>query len=733
MSREAKTPDHTPTTTTTPTLTRLLDATRCRVDAPFAEAAGRVLAACTAEIGADRALLIETTAERGVAWAAAHGDGRVVHEDQLPDTELPDRDLWVGALIDGGAADHDASIARPFVLDQRVIGVLLFAWDRPPEAPLGEAPRRVVAACADWVSAEWARRVHERRAAELAEQRQRTVLNSTTNGLFDWDLVTNRVDYSPRWRQMLGYSDEQPVHRPDDWFNLVESSDLAQLEADLAMCLAGQTTSLKNQHRLTTPDGQTRWVLCRGELVLDDDGEPVRLIGSLSDTTEFKLAEEKLRHAAEHDKLTDLPNRATLHVRLAQAIRRHKLTGGRRRYAALFLDFDRFKVVNDSLGHDAGDQLLIQIAQRLREQVRTADTAARIGGDEFVLLLEEVEDFNAVIRVAERLLDVFARPFDLDGHEVTSTASIGIVSGDLGYEGPDDVIRDADLAMYHAKKLGKARYCVFDQRMQDESIKRLVLERELRHAIGSDQLFMTYQPIFSVVDGNVTGFEALVRWQHPELGVVRPDHFIRVAEETGLVVPLGQWVLERTCRDLLHIRRARPGLTFTMNVNLSRRQLVQPGLVGMIRDTLARFGVDPQDIRLEITESVIMDRRADLTPVLAELRALGCELAMDDFGTGHSSLSCLHEFPIDILKIDRSFIQSLEKHIEFAAVIQAIVTLAHTLGMAVVAEGIETVEQLGVLQALECDRLQGYLFARPLPLDELTAYLAEPTPLLKSA
>ncbi|MEM8737730.1 MAG: EAL domain-containing protein [Planctomycetota bacterium] len=701
--------------------------------AAFSEVAGRMLALCAQELSADRTALIETTAEDAVVLAASDEQGRVVEEENLAATLLPDGPAWVHALIDGGAGEYDQVIAQPFVLGQRVIGVVAFLWDEPRGVLATESQRAMVASCAAWISAEWTARVNERRITELAEQRHRAVVQGTTDGLFEWDLVTNAVEYSPRWRRMSGYTEDEILTKPDAWFNLVESSDLAQLEADLAMCLAGQTASLNNQHRLTTPDGQTRWVLCRGELVLDEDGQPVRLIGSLSDTTEFKLAEDKLRHAAEHDKLTDLPNRATLHARLAQAIRRFKLTGGRRRFAIMFLDFDRFKVINDSLGHDAGDQLLIQISHRLRAQIRSSDTAARIGGDEFVLLLEEVESFEAVTRVADRLLEVFSQPFAIDGHEVLSTASIGVVDGQADYDNPDAVIRDADSAMYHAKALGKARYSVFDQDMHDESLKRLVLERELRQAIGTSQMFMVYQPIVSVSDGSVNGFEALIRWQHPELGVVRPDQFIHIAEETGLIVPLGNWIFEQTCREIKAIRSTVPGLEFFMNINLSRRQLVQPDFAETVYRIFQQAEIDPADIKLEITESVIMDRRADMTGVLEQLRGMGFAMAMDDFGTGHSSLSCLHEFPIDVLKIDRSFIQSLDQHIEFAAVIQAIVTLAHTLGMTVVAEGIETVEQLAVLQALECNHLQGYLFSKPRPLDSIIEYVSKPREMLKSA
>ncbi|MEM6458322.1 MAG: GGDEF and EAL domain-containing protein [Planctomycetota bacterium] len=687
----------------------------------FAEAAAAVMAVAAADLGAKRAWLVETSGERG----------RVLAEVASGDAASTPGDGWLPMLIDGGTVDDARRLARPFSLGDRTIGLLAFAWD----ADRGHEPTAaaVAEACAAWLGAEWARRVETRREAERAEQRHRALVKGIRDGLFDWDLHTNDVSYSDRCAELLGHPGDDPPSRPDDWFNRVDSRDLAQLEADLAMCLAGQTATLRNQHRTEAIDGSTRWVLCRAEVVHDEDGEPARLVGSLSDTTEFKLAEEELRHAAEHDKLTGLPNRATLHARLEKAIRRHKLSGGRRRFALLFLDFDRFKVINDSLGHDAGDRLLVQIADRLRRHTRANDTAARLGGDEFVLLIEGVDRLDTALRIADRLLDTFAEPFDLDGHEVTSTASIGVVDGGNGYDSADAAIRDADAAMYHAKSRGKARFAVFDDDMHQQSRLRLDLERDLRRALETDQLHLAFQPVVEVEDGRATGFEALIRWRHPVHGDIRPDRFIHIAEESGLIVPLGRFVLEVACDFLGRLDAELPGSGLTVNVNLSRRQLVQPDLIEMVRRVVADANLDPRRIKFEITESVIMDPRVSVTDVLHRLRELGHPLAMDDFGTGHSSLSCLHEFPIDVLKIDRSFVQSLDRHIEFAAVIQAIVTLAHTLRMSVVAEGIETTEQLAVLQALDCDRLQGFLFARPLPADEAVAFVRHPAPLRRSA
>ena len=703
-------------------------------DGAFAGAAGRVLALCAGPLDAHEAYVVETSDQTGRVLAGCRGGEVLENPLELQDKAAAVADRWESALVNGGIADASQAVARPFVFEGQTAGVVLFCWDQPlVDGAARDAVHDLIGACADWVSAEWSRRVELRRERTLSEQRYRAVVQGASDGLFEWDLATNKVEYSQRWKQMLGLSLDEEASTPNVWFNMVDSSDLAQLEADLAMCLAGQSPSLRNQHRLLNRQGEVRWMLCCGELLHDEDGNPLRLVGSLSDTTEFKMAEDKLRHAAEHDKLTNLPNRSTVHARIEQAVRRFRLTGGRRGYALMFLDFDRFKQINDSLGHDAGDQLLIQIADRLRSEVRLTDTAARMGGDEFVILLEEVDDFNAVLRIADRLLEVFARPYQIDGSEVTSTASIGIVNGAASYADADAVIRDADSAMYHAKSLGKAQYAVFDQDMQDESLKRFVLERDLRQAIGTEQIYTVYQPVVDVESGKPYGFESLVRWQHPEMGLVRPDEFIPIAEDSGLIVPLGEWILANACRHILEIRDRVPGLDLTMNINLSRRQLVNPEIVDTIARIVAETGADPSLVKLEITESVIMDAGDAVLPVLRELRERGFQLAMDDFGTGHSSLSCLHQFPIDILKIDRSFVKSLDQHVEFAAVIQAIVTLAQTLGLSVVAEGIETYDQLAVLQALNCDQLQGYLFAKPLKLEEVYTFLDEPRRLRCSA
>jgi diguanylate cyclase (GGDEF)-like protein len=434
----------------------------------------------------------------------------------------------------------------------------------------------------------------------------------------------------------------------------------------------------------------------------------------------------KARDDQHFDKLTGLLNHAGLRSYLSHDAAQNRRGEDDKTYTLLLVNFDRFKLVNTDLGRDAGDELLGVIGEKIEKLVRVDDIPARLAGDEFAVILNGTRRFEDTLTIAERLVQAFNDPIAVAGQEVRITASIGIVPGAEQYEKPDELLRDAEIALQHAKASGRARYKIFDPAMGERCFKKLVLERELRNALDKDQLFLVYQPIVCVEDGRVSGFEALVRWRHPELGLIQPDHFISVAEESGLIVPVGAWIFEEACRQLKIFDRCSHELELTMNINLSRRQLVQPDIVEQIERVIRKSGIEPSRIKLEITESVIMDESVDLTPVLEELRGIGCLMAMDDFGKGASSLSCLHKFPIDVLKIDRSFLLNLEERVEFAAVIQAIVTLAHALGIRVVAEGIETPEQLATLQALECDLLQGYLFAKPLEAADAIAFLNRP-------
>jgi diguanylate cyclase (GGDEF)-like protein/PAS domain S-box-containing protein len=454
------------------------------------------------------------------------------------------------------------------------------------------------------------------------------------------------------------------------------------------------------------------------------DGGSVGRVWSFRDVTQRKAAERQLLHDAFHDSLTFLPNRSRFTELLRRSISRARLDESYA-FAMLFLDLDRFKVVNDSLGHAVGDQLLVAAARRLEQCVRPGDTVARLGGDEFTVLIDSTKNVNDATRVAERILAELQRPFYLQGQDVFVSASIGIAMSGSGYHAPDDLLRDADLAMYRAKGNGKSRYEVFDQKMHAHAVALLQLETDLRLAIEREEFRILFQPVISLRTGRIAGLEALVRWEHPQRGLVSPDDFLTVAEETGLVVPMGNWVLRQACRRLAEWRRDNPGVVdVTISVNLSARQFVHPDLVARVTDALEESGLPARCLRLEFTESVLIEREEPVIDTFAKLHALGIRLDLDDFGTGYSSLGYLHRFDLDALKIDRSFVSNIGPQGERAEIVRTIVALANNLGMEVIAEGVETQAQLAVLQGAECDLVQGYLFGGALSAEEMGERLA---------
>lgn len=562
------------------------------------------------------------------------------------------------------------------------------------------------------------------RTAELkaSEERYELAEQGTRDGLWDWDLTAGRIYFAPRWKELLGLDSGATVDSPDDWFGRIASGHLGPFHAELTRHIEGEQERLDTELLMNHDSGGSRWMMCRAAAVRGADGKAVRLAGSLTDITELKHAQESLRRLAQHDRLTNLPNRSVFKDRLREAMSRARHEPGRK-YAVLFFDFDRFKLINDSLGHGVGDALLVSISSRFREVLRETDTVARFGGDEFVILLDPIAEWADAAETCERLLSAFARPHEIDGRSVVSTASIGMATSELGYDDADDMVRDADVAMYQAKLAGRGTYREFDATMHAAAVDRLNLEQDLRRADVAREFRLLYQPIAALATGTVNGFEALLRWDHPTLGLVEPCSFIPAAEETGVIIPIGDWVMDEVCRQIRAWDDAGCPRDLTVNVNLSRRQLISPGLAGRLAASARRHGVDPARVRIEITESDVMDERCDMGAVLGGIKECGFELAMDDFGTGHSSLWCLHQFPLDVLKIDRSFVRNMELRREFSAVMQAIISLSHNLGLRVVAEGVETDEQLAQLQAMDCEFGQGFLFALPMSPDEAMALL----------
>ena len=560
------------------------------------------------------------------------------------------------------------------------------------------------------------RQLHEKALRE-SEERYALAARGANDGLWDWNFRTGDIYYSSRWKAMLGYEDDDIGTAPDEWLSRVHPDDIEILRAKISTHVGGASEHFESEHRVRHKDGRYRWLLCRGSALKDEVGAVYRIAGSLSDITDRKHIEERLHHDAFHDALTGLPNRALLVDRLSHALNRVTRRGDYL-FAVLFLDLDRFKIINDSLGHALGDALLVAIARRVRDCVRPDDTVARLGGDEFVVLLDGVRDVEEATTIAGRIHESLTNPVRLGDHEVVTSASIGIATSSRKYERPEQILRDADLAMYRAKTRGKSRHEIFDGDMHHHMLVRLELESDLRGVLDRNELSVHYQPIVSLDDGGIVAFEALLRWEHPERGMVSPDIFVPIAEETGVVVPIGYWTLEQACRQMTEWAPFLPSdRPISMHVNLSGREFRHPDLVDKIRSILDRTGLDPNQLGLEIIESVVMENAASAAERLEQLRSLGVQLQIDDFGTGYSSLSYLHRFPIDTLKIDRSFIRQMLNDQRNAEIVRSIVALAHELGMQVIAEGVETTEHIAKLRELGCEQAQGHFFCEAMPPD----------------
>ena len=522
---------------------------------------------------------------------------------------------------------------------------------------------------------------------------------------------------------LLGVQASALMSRP--FCDVMNAGDALLFRRHAADTLTMPEQGLSMELRMNHSDGAELWVSVHCSRYDDPSGGGRCLIYQLHDITSRHVAEDQLKHIAYHDVLTDLANRHCFQERLALAVERTRINAGER-FAVLFMDLDRFKMVNDSLGHHAGNELLCTTATRLRDGVRPGDLVARLGGDEFAVLLDQLSDIETGIRLAERLGALIAHPVSINGTEVLPAASVGITFSDLGYRTVDEILRDADLAMYEAKAGGRGRVAVFDQSMHEKVAQKLALETDLRHAIGEGQLSLHFQPIYELNPHRLAGFEALARWVHPQRGPVSPAVFIALAEESGHIEAVTDWVIEAAVKQLAWWLRSHPRLT--MNVNLSGRDLTRPSLVGHVRAVLARHGVQPGALVLEITETTLMGRIDIALQAMQVLRADGIRFSIDDFGTGYSSLAYLSRLPIDSLKIDRSFVAALREGPQNLEIVRAILLLGRSLNRRVVAEGVETVEQLATLRELGVDMAQGYLLSKPLMAEQATELLAVQLP-----
>ncbi len=487
---------------------------------------------------------------------------------------------------------------------------------------------------------------------------------------------------------------------------------------------------------LTTNDGQVIGTICAIDTaphgwthtevncLLDIASLLMTELELRSDLTVKRQTQEHLLYSTLHDSLTGLPNRSLFTERLRHAMRRAARHPDNL-FAVLFLDLDRFKEVNDNLGHFAGDELLRAVARRVEACIRPEDTVARLSGDEFAILLESITEISDAGRVAERIEEALSFPITLAGAEVTTSASIGIVTSSMAHDQPEQILRSADMAMYRAKAAGRARYELFDRAMHTDALARLQLETDLRRAVENSEFRLMYQPVVSLRTGRITGFEALVRWDHPHQGLIQPADFIPVAEETGLIIPIGRWVLYEACRQVKEWHASHPREEpLTIGVNLSARQFSQPGLVEQIREALDATGTPPSALRLEITEGAIIDKGRYALSILSQLREIGVQVYLDDFGTGYSSLSYLHGVPVDGIKVDRAFISDMDTNDANLRLVRTLLTLAEIVGIRAEAEGITSAEQLKELRSLNCEQGQGYLFSAPIPGDAVQPLLS---------
>ena len=584
-----------------------------------------------------------------------------------------------------------------------------------------------------------------------SQERYELAARGSNDGLWDWDLATETVYYSPRWRQALGEDGAAAGDTPGSWLDRVHGEDRRALLARIESHLAGGTDHLVAEYRLRHADGSFRWMLARGIAVRDPEGKPYRMAGSQSDIDERKKMEEQMTHLALHDPLTSLPNRTLFSDRLTHGFHRARQHRRPESLAIIFVDIDRFKNINDSLGHVIGDRVLQQVAARFRACIegvfgappdgddtlpfgrRPVDwTVARMGGDEFTVLLEHVGSLRDATQVVRLIEEEFRKPVKVEGRELYVTLSTGIVLGPGDYERPEDLLRDADTAMYRAKANGRACCEIFDERMLARAQEQLRLETDLHRAVQRDEFHVVYQPIYELDGMRLRGFEALLRWRHPERGLIPPSKFIPLAEETGLIMSLGAFMLTEACRQLRHWWDLDPRFRdLTLATNLSLRQVYSPELEEQVAALVHEAGLNPSMIHFEITENTLIEHPKQVTKVLLRLKKRGFKLAIDDFGTGYSSLSVLQTLPVDVLKIDQSFVERMSDKGKARPIVETIIALARALGHDVIAEGIETEDQLRELQRMHCTLGQGHLFSPALAGDEveteILARLPEPS------
>lgn len=556
---------------------------------------------------------------------------------------------------------------------------------------------------------------------QVSEERWKFALEGAGDGVWDWNVQTNQVFRSARWKEIYGYTNDEIEGTADNGRKLIHPDDLQHALSDIYAYLEGETDIFVSEFRLLCKDGTWKWTLSRGMLVSStEDGKPLRMIGTHTDISSRKQSEAEVIRLAHYDLITNLPNRVLFLDRFKQDIK--KAYRERQTITLMYLDLDRFKEVNDTLGHDMGDLLLKETAQRLESCVREMDTVARLGGDEFTLILNNLDNQSSIERIAQEILDKLAKPFHLGNELVYITTSIGVsIYPEDGHD-VEVLLKNADQAMYAAKQHGRNRYHYFTPAMQEAALTRMHLIRDLRTALNASQFRVFYQPIVELATGDIYKAEALIRWQHPTRGLVSPAEFISAAEETGLIVEIGDWVFNEAANQVAKWRSHHPGFQISVNKSPVQFKSSSKNHINWI-DHLTSLGLTGQSIAVEITEGLLLDARDSVINQLNALRAAGIQIAIDDFGTGYSSLAYLRKFHIDYVKIDQSFTSNIQAGSSDMVLCEAIIVMAHKLGMKVIAEGIETKGQLDLLVSADCDYGQGYWFSRPVPVDEFEKLL----------
>ncbi len=556
----------------------------------------------------------------------------------------------------------------------------------------------------------------------MREERYALAAKGSNDGLWDWDILSGKIFYSKRWNEMIGFEETELVEGKEIWLQRVHPEDCEKLLYHIEESLKSSLEkNYQCEYRLLHKNGNYFWVVSKWITLFDNAGHAIRMVGAQSDIEKNKKIEEQLVHDAMHDFLTKLPNRNLLNDRLQQVLLRFKRAVSED-FALVLFDLDNFKYINDSMGHPVGDKLLIHVGKSLASIVRNTDTVSRLGGDEFAVIIQKPVDKHSFNMMVTRMASVLTSPIKIDEYLINPSVSMGIVwcNKTSPYTSSDEIFRDADIALYHAKKSGKSRFVFYDNELREEAQKKFRISNNLKSALNKNQFSVFYQPIVLTQDGQIAGFESLLRWNHPDLGFVPPDQFIPIAEESDMIVELGNFVIQKSCETLATlIEKYNPERNWYVCINVSAKQLENNDIIFEIERAIKDNFLSYQNLKVEVTESILLKNSDSELYILEELRKKGIQIAIDDFGTGYSSLSTLHHFPFSFLKIDRSFITNVVTQPKLKSMIKSIILMAKTLDMKVVVEGVEQLEQYSILKEMEADYIQGYYFSKPLPLVEL--------------